>query len=77
MKPNDKNSLLPVDKRPFSVLIIAGSGRKLYNCPGVDSKARMLMLKMAKMLPSGWEIDYEDSSNAYGGVPMSKVAMFV
>lgn len=66
MKPNDKNAALPVKDRPFRILIIAGSGRKQYNCPGVDSKSRMLMLKMADMLPGAWEIDYEDLSNAYG-----------
>ncbi len=66
MKPNDKNAGLPVGERPFRVMIISGSARKQYNCPGVDSKARMLMLKMADMLPSEWEIDYEDISNAYG-----------
>ena len=66
MKPNDKNAALPVEQRPFRVLIIAGSARKQYNCPGVDGKARMLMLKMADMLPQEWEIDYEDLSNAYG-----------
>jgi len=65
MKPNDKNAALPPEKRPFRVLIIAGSQRKQYNCPGVDGKARMLMLKMANMLPQEWEIDYEDLSNAY------------
>ncbi len=65
MKPNDKNAALPIEKRPFRVLIIAGSQRKQYNCPGVDGKARMLMLKMADMLPQEWEIDYEDLSNAY------------
>ncbi|MDZ4663376.1 MAG: NAD(P)H-dependent oxidoreductase, partial [Bacteroidota bacterium] len=65
MKPNDKNASLPLEKRPFRVLIIAGSQRKQYNCPGVDGKARMLMLKMADMLPQEWEIDYEDLSNAY------------
>lgn len=66
MKPNDKNAALPVTERPFRILIIAGSGRKQYNCPGVDSKSRMLMLQMADMLPKEWEIDYEDLSNAYG-----------
>ena len=66
MKPTDNNAALSVGKRPFRILIIAGSGRKQYNCPGVDSKARMLMLKMADMLPQHWEIDYEDLSNAYG-----------
>ena len=66
MKPDDKNAALPLKERPFRIMIIAGSGRKQYNCPGVDSKARMLMLKMADMLPQEWEIDYEDLSNAYG-----------
>ena len=65
MKPNDKNAALPLSQRPLRVLIIAGSARKQYNCPGVDSKARMLMLKMADMLPQHWEIDYEDLGNAY------------
>ena len=49
MKPNDKNSALPAEQRPFRILIIAGSARKQYNCPGLDGKARMLMLKMADM----------------------------
>ncbi len=66
MKPDDKNAALPLHERPFRILIIAGSGRKQYNCPGLDSKARMLMLKMADRLPQHWEIDYEDLSNAYG-----------
>ncbi len=66
MKPNDANAKLPTDKRPFRVLIIAGSARRQFNCPGVDGKARMLMLKMADMLPADWEIDYEDLANVYG-----------
>ena len=66
MKPIDKNAGLPAEQRPFRILIIAGSARKQYNCPGIDGKARMLMLKMADMLPQEWEIDYEDLSNAYG-----------
>lgn len=65
MKPNDKNATLPPEKRPFRVLIISGSGRRQFNCPGVDSKSRMLMLKMAGMLPAEWEIDYEDLGNVY------------
>lgn len=51
MKPRDKNAKLPVEKRPFRVLIVSGSQRRQYNCPGVDSKSRMLMLQMAEMLP--------------------------
>lgn len=66
MKPNDENGKLPPDKRPFRVLIIAGSGRRQYNCPGVDSKARTLMLRMAAGLPQEWEIDYEDLGNVFG-----------
>ncbi len=65
MKPNDNNANLAPEQRPFRVLIISGSGRRQYNCPGVDSKSRTLMLKMAEMLPQDWEIDYEDLGNVY------------
>src|SRR5256714_8530549 len=66
MKPNDENGNLPTAKRPFRVLIIAGSDRRQYNCPGVDSKSRTLMLRVADRLPQEWEIDYEDLGNVYG-----------
>lgn len=66
MKPNDDNAKLPLDERPFRVLIISGSQRRQYNCPGVDGKSRWLMLRMAEQLPQDWEIDYEDLSNVYG-----------
>jgi multimeric flavodoxin WrbA len=66
MKPTDNNAKLPVEKRPFRVLIISGSDRRQYNCPGVDSKSRSLMLHMAEKLPKDWEIDYEDLGNVYG-----------
>jgi NADPH-dependent FMN reductase len=66
MKPNDDNGRLPPSQRPLRVLLIAGSNRRQYNCPGVDSKARSLMLRMADKLPQGWEIDYEDLGNVYG-----------
>jgi hypothetical protein len=66
MKPNDENGKLPTTARPYRVLIIAGSNRRQYNCPGVDSKARALMLRMAAALPQDWEIDYEDLGNVYG-----------
>ena len=65
MKPNDDNAKLPVENRPFRIMIISGSQRRQYNCPGVDSKSRTLMLKMADMLPKDWEIDYEDLGNVY------------
>ena len=65
MKPNDENAKLPTNLRPFRVLIISGSDRRQYNCPGVDSKSRALMLQMAEMLPQEWEIDYEDLGNVY------------
>jgi multimeric flavodoxin WrbA len=66
MKPNDENGRLPPSQRPLRVLILAGSSRRQYNCPGVDSKARTLMLRMAERLPQHFEIDYEDLSNVYG-----------
>lgn len=66
MKPDDSNGHRPPHERPLRVLIIAGSDRRQYNCPGVDSKARVLMLRMAENLPPEWEIDYEDLGNLYG-----------
>lgn len=65
MKPNDDNGTLSTTKRPFRVLIISGSKRRQYHCPGVDSKSRALMLRMAERLPPEWEIDYEDPGNVY------------
>jgi hypothetical protein len=35
------------EERPLRVLLIAGSQRRLHSCPGLDSKARALMLRMA------------------------------
>lgn len=66
MKPQDENGRLPPAERPFRVLLIAGSDRRQYNCPGVDSKARTLMLRMADRLPAEWEIDLEDLGNVFG-----------
>lgn len=66
MKPNDQNAALPPEQRPFRILIISGSERRQYNCPGVDAKSRTLMLRMAANLPQDWEIDYEDIGNVYG-----------
>ncbi|MGC2238314.1 MAG: NAD(P)H-dependent oxidoreductase [Pyrinomonadaceae bacterium] len=65
MKPNDENGKLPTSERPFRVLVISGSNRRQYNCPGVDAKSRTLMLRMAEKLPQDWEIDYEDLGNVY------------
>ncbi len=48
------------------VLIIAGSQRRLHSCPGLDSKARALMQRMASRLPAGWQIDTEDIGNEHG-----------
>jgi hypothetical protein len=66
VRPNDSNGALPPAERPFRILIVAGSDRRQYNCPGVDSKSRVLMLRMADRLPADWEIDYEDLGNVYG-----------
>ena len=48
------------------VLILSGSQRRQYNCPGIDSKSRALMFRMKDMLPSDWEVDLEDLGNVYG-----------
>ncbi len=65
MRPDDANGKLPPEKRPFRVLLIAGSGRRQYNCPGVDSKARALVMRMAARMPADWEVDIEDLGNVY------------
>ena len=65
MKPRDESGRLPPDKRPFRVLLIAGSNRRQYDCPGADSKARALMFRMADRLPQEWEIDLEDLGNVW------------
>jgi len=66
MQPDDSNGARLTSERPFRILVIAGSNRRQYNCPGVDSKARALMLRMADRLPQSWEIDVEDLGNVYG-----------
>ena len=66
MKPDDSNGSRDIQSRPYRVLLIAGSDRRQYNCPGVDSKARALMLRMVDHLPQDWEIDIEDLGNVYG-----------
>jgi multimeric flavodoxin WrbA len=71
MKPNDDNGKLDPEQRPFRVLVIAASDRRQYNCPGVDSKARTLMFKLADALPADWEIDLEDLGNVYKRAPIA------
>ncbi|MEO7775075.1 MAG: hypothetical protein ABIT36_05995 [Steroidobacteraceae bacterium] len=66
MKPDDANGKRPLSERLLRVLLIATSQRRQYNCPGVDSKARTLMLRMSDQLPAGWKIDLEDLGNVYG-----------
>lgn len=51
--------------RPFRVLVIAGSDRRQYDCPSIDSKARTLMFRMADHLPADWDIDVEDLGNVW------------
>ncbi len=57
--------MLPPEARPFRVLLIAGSNRRQYDCPGIDSKARTLMFRMSDRLPQDWEIDVEDLGNVW------------
>jgi len=54
------------EARPLRVLLIAGSQRRLHSCPGLDSKARALMLRMAALMPPGWQVDTEDIGNEHG-----------
>lgn len=65
MKPHDENGNRAPEDRPFRVLLIAGSNRRQYDCPSVDSKARTFMFRMADRLPQDWEIDFEDLGNVW------------
>jgi len=56
----------PAALRHLRVLVIAGSNCREYNCPGVDSKARTLLNRLADRLPATWDIDTEDLGNVYG-----------
>jgi len=65
MKPDDANGGRPTSQRPFRVLLIAGSDRRQFDCPGADSKARALTLRMADRMPAEWETDVEDLGNVW------------
>jgi multimeric flavodoxin WrbA len=61
--PDDRNGWKEPCARPFRILVIAGSDRRQYACPGRDSKARMLAQRLAELLPPDWEVDIEDLGN--------------
>jgi multimeric flavodoxin WrbA len=65
MKPDDATGKLPPEARPYRVLHTAGSNRRKYDCPSIDSKARTLMFRMADRLSPEWEIDLEDLGNVW------------
>ncbi len=54
------------EPRPLRVLIVAGSARRQHGCPGLDSKARFLMQRMAADMPAGWQVDTQDIGNEHG-----------
>jgi multimeric flavodoxin WrbA len=67
MPAKDRESPIePEEPRALRVLVIAGSQRRLHSCPGLDSKARALMQRMAAMMPAGWQVDTEDIGNEHG-----------
>jgi len=47
------------------ILLLAGSQRRQYNCPGVDGKARTFMKRMARRLEGRFELDEVDLANVY------------
>lgn len=64
--PEQPSTAQQSPERTLRVLVIAGSDRRQYNCPGVDSKARTLALRMSDRLPRHWQVDFEDLGNVYG-----------
>ena len=47
------------------ILIIAGSSRRVTNCPAADSKASFLSNRMKELLPKEWTIDLFNIGNDY------------
>jgi multimeric flavodoxin WrbA len=66
MSNDDESAIQRTEQRPLRVLLIAGSQRRLQSCPGLDSQARALMLRMAAKMPPGWQVDTEDIGNEHG-----------
>jgi hypothetical protein len=48
------------------LLLISGSQRRQYNCPGVDGKSRTFMKRMARQLEGAFQLDEVDLANVYG-----------
>ncbi|MBV8518671.1 MAG: flavodoxin family protein [Acidobacteria bacterium] len=48
------------------ILVVAGSQRRQYNCPGVDGKARTFMKRLGARLGTRFAIDELDLANVYG-----------
>jgi hypothetical protein len=48
------------------ILLISGSQRRQYNCPGVDGKARTFMKRMVRQLEGAFEVDQVDLANVFG-----------
>jgi hypothetical protein len=48
---------IPTGVKTFQSINYSSSDIRQYNCPGMDSKSRTVMLNMAEMLPRDWEID--------------------
>lgn len=65
MNPDDLTASHNREVRPVRVLLLAGSNRRQYDCPGIDSKARTLLFRMADRLPQEWMIDVEDLGNVW------------
>jgi multimeric flavodoxin WrbA len=64
--PENKSPIEAIEPRPLRVLLIAGSQRRQHSCPGLDSKARALIQRMAAAMPAGWQTDTEDIGNEHG-----------
>jgi len=65
MRDDDHDGNFDPEPRSLRVLILSGSDRRQYNCPGVDSKSRALMLRMKDRLPNDWDVDIEDLGNVF------------
>lgn len=56
---------MDAQQKKIRVLLIAGSSRSVYNCPGADSKASYFVERFAETLPNDWVVDIFNIGNDY------------
>ena len=54
-----------MNNRTIRVFVVAGSSRRITNCPGADSKAKFFAERVKEKLPKDWIVDIFNVGNDY------------